>query len=178
MKLLSLLSISLIVMSCSSPTQKNTQTQSLIKTAFLEKWENSKTYLLEIAKTMPEDLYDFAPTERQKTFQQQLIHIKDNMEWLSTSYIQNPKGKFERTIKNPYTKAEIINLLENGFDKAAEIVKDMPEESKQDTVQFFSGPLNKLQILNLMQDHVTHHRGQIIVYLNLNGISPPDFVGW
>ena len=31
--------------------------------AFLEKWDNSKNYLLEVAKAMPEDLYDYKPTK-------------------------------------------------------------------------------------------------------------------
>jgi uncharacterized damage-inducible protein DinB len=30
----------------------------------------------------------------------------------------------------------------------------------------------------LMHDHHTHHRGQIIVYLRLNGLKPPKYVGW
>jgi len=25
---------------------------------------------------------------------------------------------------------------------------------------------------------VTHHRGQLVVYLRLNGILPPNYVGW
>lgn len=45
-------------------------------------------------------------------------------------------------------------------------------------VDFFARPKTKLQILNLMQDHVTHHRAQILVYLNLNEIKPPKYVGW
>jgi uncharacterized damage-inducible protein DinB len=45
-------------------------------------------------------------------------------------------------------------------------------------VAFFAGPKTKLQILNLMQDHVTHRRGQLIVYLNLNDIQPPKYTGW
>jgi uncharacterized damage-inducible protein DinB len=31
-------------------------------------------------------------------------------------------------------------------------------------------------MLNILQDHVTHHRGQIIVYLNLKGIEAPEKV--
>ncbi|MGK0251702.1 MAG: putative damage-inducible protein DinB, partial [Gammaproteobacteria bacterium] len=46
------------------------------------------------------------------------------------------------------------------------------------TVEFFAGPKSRMQILNLLQDHVTHHRGQLIVYLNLNSIEPPQYSGW
>ena len=53
---------------------------------FLEKWENSKTYLLEIAEVMPLEKYDYKPTSREMTFLEQLQHIQQNMEWLGTTY--------------------------------------------------------------------------------------------
>jgi len=30
----------------------------------------------------------------------------------------------------------------------------------------------------LLNDHQTHHRGQLVVYLRLNGIKPPAYIGW
>jgi uncharacterized damage-inducible protein DinB len=40
-------------------------------------------------------------------------------------------------------------------------------------VTFFAVQKSKLQILNLMQDHVTHHRAQILVF-ELNQTSRPN----
>ncbi|MDT8346268.1 MAG: DinB family protein, partial [Flavobacteriaceae bacterium] len=45
-------------------------------------------------------------------------------------------------------------------------------------VNFFAGEKTKIQILNLLHDHVTHHRGQLVVYLNLKEIKPPRYTGW
>ena len=145
--------------------------------AFLEKWDNSKNYLLEVAKAMPEELYDYKPTEKQMSFGQQLVHIKENMEWLSTAYfteIPYEKKKDETR----YSKAETIAVLEKSFDSVYEIIKNSDPELLNEKVEFFAGPKTKLQILNLLQDHVTHHRGQLLVYLNLNDIKPPKYVGW
>lgn len=145
--------------------------------AFLEKWSNSKNYLLEVAKAMPEELYDYKPTEKQMSFGKQLVHIKDNMEWLSTAYfteIPYEKKKDE----NRYSKAETLVLLEKSFDSVYEIIKNSDPELLNEKVEFFAGPKTKLQILNLLQDHVTHHRGQLLVYMNLNDIKPPKYVGW
>ena len=151
--------------------------QSTVKTAFLEKWENSKNYLLEIAEAMPEDVYAFKPTERQMSFKEQLLHIKGNMEWLSNTYFT--KVKYEKRKPNlDMNKAETIRELEKGFNSVIQIIKRTPDEDLTETVDFFAGPKSKLQILNLMQDHVTHHRGQLIVYLNLNEIDPPKYTGW
>lgn len=151
--------------------------QTTVKDAFLEKWENSKNYLIEIAEAMPEELYDFKPTERQMSFKEQLLHIKGNMEWLSNSYFTEIKYEKEKPNLD-MSKAETILELEKGFDSAIQIIEKTPDEDLIETVDFFAGPKSKLQILNLMQDHVTHHRGQLIVYLNLNEIDPPKYSGW
>ena len=147
------------------------------KIAFLEKWENSKSYLIAIAEKMPEENYDFKPTERQMSFKEQLIHINENMEWLSTTYFTNNEYKKEKK-ELLETKKETILALENTFDVVLEIITNTPEEELNEPVDFFAGTKSKLQILNLLQDHVTHHRGQLIVYLNLNEIYPPKYSGW
>ena len=147
------------------------------KLAFLEKWENSKIYLIAIAEAMPEGHYNFKPTERQMGFNEQLVHIKGNMDWLSTTYFTDIEYKKEEK-ELPQTKSETILALENAFDAVIKIVKNTPDEELKATVDFFAGPKSKLQLLNLLQDHVTHHRGQLIVYLNLNEIEPPKYSGW
>tara|TARA_R110000787_G_scaffold28923_4_gene78744 strand:- start:22810 stop:23328 length:519 start_codon:yes stop_codon:yes gene_type:complete len=147
------------------------------KLAFLEKWENSKSYLIAIAEAMPEENYNFKPTERQMTFKEQLMHIKGNMDWLSITYFTDIEYKKEKK-ELPQTKNETILALENAFDAVIIIVENTPDEELKETIDFFAGPKSKLQILNLLQDHVTHHRGQLIVYLNLNEIEPPKYSGW
>ena len=151
--------------------------QASTKGAWLEKWENSKNYLIEIAEAMPEDAYDFKPAPRQMSFKEQLMHIKSNMDWLSTDYFTDVE--YQRTkIDLPSSKKETIGVLSEAFEAAATVIGATAEDSLHETVDFFSGPKSKLQILNLLQDHVTHHRGQLIVYLNLNGVAPPSYSGW
>lgn len=144
-------------------------------TAFLQKWENSKTYTLQVAEAMPEARYDYKPTERQMTFARQLIHIRNNMDWLGEKYlaIAAPATK-----EFPDRKQQTLYDLENAFNRVHAAVKALSPEALKETIDFFAGPMTKLQILNLLQDHVTHHRGQLIVYLNLNEIQPPKYTGW
>lgn len=149
--------------------------QANVKDAFLEKWENSKIYLLEMAQLMPEENYGYKPTERQRSFSEQLEHIQGNMDWLSTKHFSREKEKSDTF---PSKKEQIITSLEKAFDAVSETVAATSEEELKETVEFFAGPKSKLQILNLLLDHVTHHRGQLIVYLNLKEIEPPRYVGW
>ena len=147
------------------------------KGAFLQKWDNSKHYLVAIAELMPEEFYDFKPTERQRSFKEQLLHIKDNMDWLSATYFTSEEYKREKTDPT-ISKEETITLLIEAFDVSLDVINKTSEEELQETVEFFAGLKSKLQILNLLQDHVTHHRGQLIVYLNLKNLEPPKYVGW
>ena len=111
------------------------------------------------------------------SFREQLLHIKGNIDWLGTTYFTVEKFD-EKKDEKTYSKEEIISMLEMSFDKVYNVIKYTKSENLKDKVEFFAGPKTKLQILNLLQDHVTHHRGQLIVYLNLNEIKPPSYVGW
>ncbi|QLE01235.1 DinB family protein [Galbibacter sp. BG1] len=151
----------------------NAQNPSVL--AFSEKWDNSKNYLLEIAKSLPEEKYSYKPTEREMSFKEQLLHIKQNMDWLGKAYF-NAEIQ-EEDLKN-IDKQALIEALTHSFDSVKEAVLKTEESVFNEKIDFFAGEKTKWQILNLLQDHVTHHRGQLIVYLNLNNIKPPKYVGW
>lgn len=144
--------------------------------AFQLKWQNSKEYLIDIAQIMPAEQYDYKPTERQMTFREQLLHIRKNMLWLSGDFIAGEA--FEDEVSGNFSKEETIDLLVSAFDSVHETAAKMDEKDLAEITGFGDGTKTKLQILNLIQDHVTHHRGQLIVYLNLQGIEPPPYVGW
>ncbi|MDP3681932.1 MAG: DinB family protein [Flavobacterium sp.] len=148
-----------------------------VVSTFIEKWDNSKDYLLAVAEAMPEDKYDYKPAEREMSFREQLFHIQDNMNWLGTTHFSGEKYVKKEAVKG-LSKAQMIQEIKASFDKAKAFVQKTNDTELSQKVDFFAGPKSKLQILNLMQDHVTHHRAQILVYLNLNGIQPPKYVGW
>ena len=149
--------------------------QDQIVPTFLEKWDNSKTYLLEVAKAMPLENYDYKPTSREMSFKEQLKHIQQNMEWLGSTYF-NTSDRLEKVESD--IKSQTILELSNAFDRVGEAIKNTSPEDLKTKVDFFAGEKSKFQILNLLQDHVTHHRGQLVVYLNLNNIEPPKYTGW
>ncbi len=151
--------------------------QDLLLENYIQKWNNAAAYTIEMAEAMPEEKYDFRPVEGVRSFREQLLHMMQNMVWLSSTYLGH--GKFEADLKSKeYSKAGMIRLLKDATDFAAKAVKQLEPHDLRMQVEFFAGPMNIGQILRLMNDHLTHHRGQIIVYLRLNGIVPPRYVGW
>ncbi|WP_226389873.1 DinB family protein [Penaeicola halotolerans] len=145
---------------------------------FEKKWLNSKAYTLTIIEATPEALLTGKPVEGVMTFERQIQHIAQNMVWLSSTYIIKGQEFTGDLKQSTYTKAELVKLTEMAYDFALAQVKQITPEMLEETVSFFAGDLTKRQILALMNDHVAHHRGQLIIYLRAEGITPPNYVGW
>ena len=95
-----------------------------VKEAFLEKWNNSKYYLVAIAEAMPEEKYGYAPTEREMSFEAQLLHMRGNMLWLGNTYFSS-KGFDRKSLSQniPEGKSAVISALKKPNRKTYLIVK-------------------------------------------------------
>jgi uncharacterized damage-inducible protein DinB len=154
------------------------KTDSLFLAASITKLQHAKEYTLKVARLMPGEKYGFKPTPEEMSFGEQLLHLSSNMGRLGSSYLGGGTNPVSKTDMKLLQKDEIINVLNKSYDFALDVLKQFDATHLPDTVAFFAGPLNKLQIINLLNDHQTHHRAQVIVYLRLNGIKPPDYTGW
>jgi len=146
-----------------------------------QKWANAKVYTMVLAESMPAEKYSFRPVEGEMNFAEQLTHLSSNMVWLCSDYLTTsipPRTRKEIEAYSKKSKEEVLQVLEESLDYASATLKGFDPKQLNDTVKFFSGPMTKRQIINLMNDHQTHHRAQAIVYLRLNGVLPPKYVGW
>ncbi|MGA9648983.1 DinB family protein [Pedobacter sp.] len=167
---------SLIIFFGTFCTVKAQSTDSL-QVQLARKWTNSKSYALKLAALMPEKDYEFKATDEEMTFTEQLLHVADNMNWLSSTYLfANAPVKRDPAIK--LSKAEVLKVLAEAYDRGLQGHNRTSKMQLEEQVKFFAGPMTRRQILILMHDHQTHHLGQLIVYLRLKGIKPPDYVGW
>ena len=152
---------------------------SLFVRSAYSKLEAARDYTLQVAMAMPARDYSFKPDPDEMTFGEQLLHLSQNLGWLSSYYLndkkENPVSKSDIKL---LTKDSILVVVNKTYDYAMEALKNFPPEKLKDRVTFFAGPMSKLQIINLLNDHQTHHRGQLVVYLRMKGIRPPAYVGW
>jgi uncharacterized damage-inducible protein DinB len=152
---------------------------SLFVRAAYSKLQTAREYTLQVAESMPAQDYSFRPDADVMTFGEQLLHLSQNLGWLSSYYLnnkeQNPVSKSDIKLQE---KDSILSVVNKTYDYALEVMKNFPPDRLNDRVTFFAGPMSKLQIINLLNDHQTHHRGQLIVYLRMKGIRPPAYVGW
>ena len=153
-------------------------TDTLFIQAHITKLTHAKEYTLKVAELMPEEKYSYQPSKEEMSFGEQLLHIGDNLTWLSSTHLSKKEAPLKDTANKSPGKKKVIAWVIAAYDYAIESLQQFDLKELSTTVKFFAGPMSKLQIINLIQDHQTHHRGQILVYLRLNGIKPPAYTGW
>ncbi|MEJ7830594.1 MAG: DinB family protein [Segetibacter sp.] len=170
-------SLVFLLMTFTLPFNGRAQTKDSLLNQLATKWINAKAYTLKVAALMPEEQYNFNPVADEMTFGQQLLHIVQNMNWLSSTYLLGSKQNSKSDVKL-LSKQSILNTISAAYDSALGVHYRLTSQQLDEVVPFFAGPMSRRQILILMHDHQTHHVGQLIVYLRLKGIKPPAYVGW
>ena len=139
-------------------------------------WNTSKRYLMEFANAMPDGKYDFKPTEEVFSFAEQLLHLVGTNYWCFSSIKGEKSPKAQDAFNSEgKTKSDVINLLKESFDYGDGVISGLTEKSATEEISMGQNKLAKWKILLFCAEHITHHRGQIIVYLRLNGITPPEY---
>lgn len=159
--------------------------QTINRAEWTEKWHNSRDYTLELLAEIPADSLDFAPTPDQMTFREQLQHISGNMIFLPQRFLDYKPADFDleaakaQMSNKALSKEELAALISAAYAYAEAALTALDDERLEEKVDFFTGDKKtRRQILWLLQDHATHHRGQVIVYARLLGVKPPRYRGW
>ncbi|MBS1541912.1 MAG: DinB family protein [Bacteroidetes bacterium] len=151
---------------------------SLFLQAAIQKLNHAKEYTLKVAALMPDDRYSFRPSHDEMNFAEQLLHLSQNLGWLASSYLKHEQNPITKSDLKVHRKDSVIMIVNKTYAYAIDAMISFPSSQLKDHVTFFAGPMTKLQIINLINDHQTHHRAQLLVYLRMNRIKPPDYVGW
>lgn len=141
------------------------------------KWDNAMAYTLELAEKMPAEYYSYQPTPEQMTFQEQLLHMAGNVAWLTSSYLNGISVEVDDQMEGA-TKTEVMAVVQQALEAAKKALQSLEPETLNDEITFFAGPMRRRRIVFLLHDHLTHHRGQAIIYARLKGITPPRYRGW
>jgi uncharacterized damage-inducible protein DinB len=144
----------------------------------VERLKNAKDYSLKMAAAMPAEQYTFRPTPAEMSFGGMLMHMAENLLYISTEFVSSDRGRAMGAMPTDSSKASVIKTLSAAYDEAIATVAALPKENLADSVVFVAGKITKMQMINILSDHQTHHRGQLVVYLRLNGILPPRYIGW
>ena len=70
----------------------------------------------------------------------------------------------------------MIDKIDQTFDKTIEFILNFDIKRLDERLDYFGSDRTKRQVMLLLADHITHHRGQMLVYMRLNGLKPPRYV--
>lgn len=147
---------------------------------YLERLEQSRKYLLLVAETMPEEQYGFRATPESMSFAENFLHIGYALDWHSQSLLggrESREWKTDLVYKvGEKSKAEMIAVVDETFDAAIALIQQFDPVQLTDHLDYFGLDRSKRQIFLLLSDHITHHRGQMLVSMRLNGLTPPRYV--
>jgi uncharacterized damage-inducible protein DinB len=145
---------------------------------FPEVWKRNMDYSLALAEAMPANLYDYRPTPEAMSFEDQLLHIVDNISSLTSIIIGERKNFYKKEEKGSLDKASVIDILQNANTYVLDLIKESNKSRLDEKVVFRDVNMTKENIFYLLRGHQVHHRGQCLVYLRINGVEAPGYVGW
>jgi DinB superfamily len=134
--------------------------------------DNIEQEFVSAAEAMPEDKYNFAPTQGEfkgvRTFAEQVKHVTEANLYYFHDPAQ-PLTDIRPGIEKLTTKAEIVAALKDSFAQAHAYVNALTPGNA------FVATANGTRAGNALigLEHAMDHYGQMVEYLRMNGIIPP-----
>jgi uncharacterized damage-inducible protein DinB len=141
---------------------------------FLLKWENGKQFTLEVVDKMPEDKFDYKPDPEAMSFKEQIIHFSGAIVGIGKGFLLGTEPDFASDAQ-PATKEELKAFVTSCYDYGRSTFTNLNEDQLSEQIESFAGKVSRRQMIGLIDDHNTHHRGAAISYIRANGIQPPNF---
>jgi hypothetical protein len=134
------------------------------------------------AEAMPEDKFDFAPTNGEfkgvRTFAQQIKHVAAvNYEIAAAILEEKPPVDISDEAGPPSVKSkqEVLRYLKDSFAYVHKAIASINDGNLVHTVKspFGEGNVSRMGLATSIVWHAYDHYGQMVVYLRMNGIIPP-----
>jgi uncharacterized damage-inducible protein DinB len=131
-----------------------------------------KTILVSSAEKMPEENYNFKPTDAVRSYGQIVGHVADSQYMFCSVALgeKNPGLKIEQT---KTSKADIVAALKDAVAYCDKVYDSMTDASGSQMVKLFDMDLPKLGVLNINNMHDMEHYGNLVTYMRLKNIVPP-----
>ncbi len=131
-----------------------------------------KTILVSSAEKMPEENYNFKPTDPVRSYGQIVGHVADAQYNFCSLALgeKNPGLKIEQT---KTTKADLVAALKDAVAYCDKAYDSMTDASGSQTVKLFDMDMPKFGVLNINNMHDMEHYGNLVTYMRLKNIVPP-----
>jgi len=150
--------------------------QASIRDGALQDWIALKDTMLKIADAMPEDKFAYRATPAERTWGEQILHVAEaNVNQIGRL---GPKATPPVINMKATSRTEILAALADSFDYGTAALTEqtdrtMLEAAASTRFDRFMGPSVKARVVYFVIGHTWDIYGQMVVYLRLNGITPP-----
>ena len=131
-----------------------------------------KAMLLSSAEKMPEENYNFKPTDTVRSFGQILGHAADS-QYMFCSIVLGEKNPAPQIEKTKTSKADLIAALKDAFAYCDKAHDGMTDASAIQTVKVIGRDMPRLGALAINSAHTVEHYGNLVTYLRMKNIVPP-----
>lgn len=140
------------------------------------------------AEAIPENKYDFSPAtsnipgdfktpEPVRTVAQQFTHLGGALEAYSSAILGEKRAADDSGPANVKTKSDVESYLKGAFAKAHSAIKTITEQNATEEIASPFGGNRKVTRLAMavgIIGHTNNHYGQLIEYMRMNSIVPPE----
>ena len=137
-------------------------------------WTRNNVMIIGLAREMPADKYGFKPVPEEQSFGERVLHVAQ----INVSLLQGLGAKTPAPAIDPKatSKAEAMAAVQKAGDYGIAVIKEFSDQQLTGRVEspWFMGPMSTRQrILYFLMTHSQDTYGQLVVYVRLNGITPP-----
>jgi len=141
-------------------------------------WSRNNVMIYGLAGAMPEDKFSYKPTPSQQSFGERVLHVAQvNLMLLQALGAKTPAPAIDT---NATSKAASMAALQRVGEYGLAVIKELGEQGlvaridSPSPMGFFMGPqLSRQRVLYFLMTHSQDTYGQLVVYIRLNGITPP-----
>jgi uncharacterized damage-inducible protein DinB len=132
-----------------------------------------KDILLRSAEKMPEENYNFKPTDAVRSYGQIVGHVAD-AQYMFCSMVLGEKSPAPKIEQTKTSKADLVAALKAAFAYCDKAYDGMTDASAIQTVKLFGGDRPKLGVLTVNNMHTIEHYGNLVTYMRMKNIVPPS----
>lgn len=145
---------------------------------FMSKWDHSKKFTIDVLNAMPDAGMDYKTDPEAMSFKEQIHHIGSAIVGISQGLLMGGDASALKIDVSTASKAELADFVDKAYEYGKAAMAGLNADQASEQVDAFGNELSRRQVMAMMDDHSTHHRGATIAYLRSNGVTPPAFVGF
>ena len=134
----------------------------------------SANLLSRYAEAIPEDAYDWKPSEGVRTTAAVAVHVFSSLYFIPKLMgAEVPEGITRDMEKTLTDKEEILKHLKESMDFASNFLKSYDTANYEKMVKTPFGEFSQRFLILLINNHIHEHLGQLIAYARSNNVTPP-----